>query len=748
LIKKYLESIKQDPRYTHLLLFLFDLIDGSDKADIHELSFNDLLTKIQSDIAEIGQEIANYVYKQIVLILKDDSVDLFSFFEHELKPLIPAADDIANDDAVYLSKSSLLGMFHRKLMICYNHSSFSTLNKFLKNIEHYHDEGIVTLQSCHPRQHDDDDDDLKDRAQHQEILNRLKYPYELDEEIYKLCTQSNDNQTAPRGQYNNYNTKLFSIISDSFPELPSTHYFNCIEHMKSGEYLTSLSYLHKYFDFVASSFKINWSNIINNKNKQNKINQKQYQALLQQKRKKMQYSLLCRAMFYAYFGHYNLAIQQITEALQRAQNIGDRTCVASALYLLVEFLSDQSGNINLIKQIYENCIQNTEAIASVHIGSLIGLSKWNLYHISVYRTKSRPWYLWEYFYFANKMIILNNNDKLDLNKYFGEIHSLKGNAWNLYGNQSLSCISYQTFILNHVNHCALNTHLLYTNIANYLQYHCKYGESIEILKQLTSSSDSHNEQLILNQMSLILLLRQAIHCRDLELASIYQTRLAELIPSCRDNFLLYLEMMYLHCQIRFEYDQFMEASRILNTLISLCNQRSLQSLTVPYYLFLSKIHLKCHRDITMVMSYVLKAWSICKSYHFYYWLPECAIFLARLHLQLDNIRKSVQLVQQHLPLILKKHNHLICDAYVILAKCSLHSDHFVGAIQYFHCARIWCLKLMKEDDAFRESCKAKELLQEIYYFLARLYENMGDMVNRDKSAQKLMDLEDAAEDQQ
>merc|ERR1719273_2726582 len=102
--------------------------------------------------------------------------------------------------------------------------------------------------------------------------------------------------------------------------------------MKSGEYIASLGYLHKYFDFVASSFKMNW-----NAN----INQKQYQMLLQQKRKKMQYSLLCRAMFYAHFGHYNLAIQQITEGLQRAQDIEDRTCVASALFLLVELLSDQ-----------------------------------------------------------------------------------------------------------------------------------------------------------------------------------------------------------------------------------------------------------------------------------------------------------------------------------------------------------------------------------------------------------------------
>ena len=280
--------------------------------------------------------------------------------------------------------------------------------------------------------------------------------------------------------------------------------------------------------------------------------------------------------------------------------------------------------------------------------------------------------------------------------------------------------------------------MLYTNIANYLQYHCKYEQSIDILEKLTNK----NKSIILSQMSLILLLKQSINCRNLSLSTIYQTRLSELIPSCKDNFFLYLKMMYLHCQIRFEHEQYIEASQICNNLISLCNQRSLQSITIPYYLFLSKIHLKSHGDITMIMKYVLKAWSICKSYHFYLWLPKCVIFLSKLHLKLKNIKQSLQLIQQYLPIILKKNNYLIIEAYIILAKCCLYNNHFITAIKYLHIARIWSNKLNKTDKAFNNNYISKELLKEIYYLLARLYQHIGHTKDRDKAAKKMFDIID------
>eukprot|EP01083_Nonionella_stella_P151329 483371_1 len=707
LIKKYLISIKNDKRYDELLLFLFKTVHSThcDTDSIKEVSLNHLLTQVQTSIPDIGHQIASYVYNQLRSILTDDSMDLFQYFETQLRPLIPPQVGIDEDDAIYLSKSSLLGIFHRKLMICYNHASFATLDKFLKNIQTYYDNAGLSGSRNNKENHN--------------ILNELKYPYDLDENIYKLCKNSNDN--IHQNIYKD--ATLFELMSASFPDLPSTHYLNCVRHMQNGEYIASLSYLHKYFDFVASSFKINWNGIINNSRKHNKINQKQYQTLLQDKRKKMQYSLLCRAMFYAYFGHYNLAIQQITEALQRAQNIGDRTCVASAMFILVSILSQQSGNVNLIKQIYENCIQNVEAIPSVDIGSLIGLSQWNLYHISVYHTKSRPWYLWQYVYFAKQMIVRHTNDTLY--KYFGRLHSLTANAYNLYGNNALSSISYQILMLNHVN--LVHTNELYTNITSYLRYHCEHKEAIEILSNMKQSNANN---VILNQMSLILLLREAIDGGDLKLASIYQTRLAELIPSAKDNFFLYLEMMYLHSQIRFQHEQYMEASRIVNNLISLCAQRSLECMTIPYYLLAAKIHLKSHSETTQVMSHILRAWSICKSYHFYYWLPECAIFLAKLHFKLNNIQLSFNLIQEHVPHIAKKRNHLICEAYLILARCCLVQSQFIDAIQYCHIARIWSRKV-----------KAKQQLQtEIYYLLARLYQAIGDTTNRDKAAQKMLDI--------
>ena len=208
----------------------------------------------------------------------------------------------------------------------------------------------------------------------------------------------------------------------------------------------------------------------------------------------------------------------------------------------MELLSDQSGNVNLIKQIYENCIQNGEAIPSVHIGSLLGLSKWNLYHISIFHSKSRPWYLWEYFYFANRMVVLNHDEHANtrnLRRYFGEIHSLKGDAWHYYGNSALSAVSKQCCILNHLRWSS--TEQLYVNVANYVQHHCSYSEGIAILKDMTTNGDqSQSDRLILDQMSLMLLLRQSIRKRDLKLAALYQTRLAELIPNCKDDLFLYV----------------------------------------------------------------------------------------------------------------------------------------------------------------------------------------------------------------
>eukprot|EP01084_Bolivina_argentea_P207760 354417_1 len=77
LIKKYLTSIKNDMRYSTLLLFLFDINNIN---SIKEPSFNNLLNTIQNKIPEIGEEIAKYVYNEISSILDGDKIDLFYYF--------------------------------------------------------------------------------------------------------------------------------------------------------------------------------------------------------------------------------------------------------------------------------------------------------------------------------------------------------------------------------------------------------------------------------------------------------------------------------------------------------------------------------------------------------------------------------------------------------------------------------------------------------------------------------------------
>jgi len=347
--------------------------------------------------------------------------------------------------------------------------------------------------------------------------------------------------------------------------------------------------------------------------------------------------------------------------------------------------------------------------------------------------------LWQYFYFANKCIMANADTNCNLFRYFAQVHAAKANAWNLYGNAALSSVSYQMFVLNHFDPSTTDKQLLHTNMANYVAHHCKYSNAIDLLRETLSESGCKSD-IILKQQSLCLLLQHAIDCKKLKLASIYQTRLAELIPSAKDNFFLYLKLMHFHSLIRFEHEQYMEASRIVNNLIAMCNQRSLQSMTIPFYLLLSEIHLRCHNEVTMIMSYVLKAWSLCKTYHFFHYLPECALFLSRLHLQMENMKQAFNLIQEYLPMILRKENYFIVEAYCVLAKCCCFHGHIANAIEYFHIARIWNVRLMKADASFAESCKAKELSREVYYYLARLYESIGDTANRDKAAQKMIDV--------
>ena len=306
LIKHYLDSIEEDTAYSQLLLLLFHLVGGqSDTASLREPTFEELLETIKSEIPGLlGSDIAGHVASEIESILYGEDDDLFCYFETDLCHMIPQKTHLMNnrDRRPHLSGSSLLGIFHRKMMICYHHASFATLHKFLKQIKAYYEQ-YAAIHSRHSK-------DIRS-ATNRNMLERLKYPYDLDQEMYRLSKglAHRSDCDGDTNQSNEVNGTLFAIISDAFPDLPSTHYLQCVQSMKEDEYIASLGYLHKYFDFVASSFTMNWNAIINDKSKTNKINQKQYQMLLQQKRKKMQYSLLCRAMFYAHFGHYNLAIQ-------------------------------------------------------------------------------------------------------------------------------------------------------------------------------------------------------------------------------------------------------------------------------------------------------------------------------------------------------------------------------------------------------------------------------------------------------
>ncbi|ETO12271.1 hypothetical protein RFI_25099, partial [Reticulomyxa filosa] len=217
------------------------------------------------------------------------------------------------------------------------------------------------------------------------MMDGFRNVYEADPLVYELADNfsslSNESEKWKEGV-----AWCLDELSQIFPDLSSVHYYNYNRNLYAGEYLKTLSCLHQYFDYCSSSFDSEWVAFVNHPSS----NTPQAIEFIQEKGKKLQYALLARAMFYYHFGHSELALQQLSESIERAQNLNDNKCVGNALFMLSQFLQEQSSNPDLVKSILENCIRNGDTTVHVHCGSLIRLAQWHLDH------NTCPHHIWEF----------------------------------------------------------------------------------------------------------------------------------------------------------------------------------------------------------------------------------------------------------------------------------------------------------------------------------------------------------------
>ncbi|KAG5375688.1 hypothetical protein IGI04_030727 [Brassica rapa subsp. trilocularis] len=378
-------SISQHNRLGFYLLSLTKSCD-----DIFEPKLEDLINQLREVGEDMDAWLTDHLTNRFSSLTSPD--DLLNFF-NDMRGILGSLDSgAAQDDQIILDPNSNLGMFVRRCILAFNLLSFEGVCHLFTSIEVYcreahsssaqYDESNDNLESLIQHDQMDMEKYIMDKATEEIELQknasgRVPFHLHTPEALFKVtegllvtrkeksrtntkkaeatqlaCASSStvddtlvDESLFLRTNYQiqgflmeqadaieTHGSSLSSSSIESFlqklqnlaPELHRVHFLRYLNKLHSDDYFAALENLLRYFDYSAGT--------------------EGFDLVLPSTGCSMygryEIALLCLGMMHFRFGHPNLALEVLTEAVRVSQQHSNDTCLAYTLAAMSNLLSE------------------------------------------------------------------------------------------------------------------------------------------------------------------------------------------------------------------------------------------------------------------------------------------------------------------------------------------------------------------------------------------------------------------------
>ncbi|KAK8953711.1 Anaphase-promoting complex subunit 5 [Platanthera guangdongensis] len=314
----------------------------------------------------------------------------------------------------------------------------------------------------------------------------------------------------------------------------------------------------------------------------------------------------------------------------------------------------------------------------------------------------------------------------------GSSYLLRATSWELYGSAPLvrlNALVYATCFVNGSSSTDLS--LAYVKLIQHLAVFKGYREAFAALK-LAEKKFSPVSKSRIQLLKLQLLHERALHTGQLRVAQRLCEEIGVLVSSTSgvDMNLKTEENLRLARTLLAE-KQYSKAASVAHSLFCLCYKFNMQVENATVLLLLAEIHAKSD-NIVLALRYVLASLSFCHSFNLDLLKASATLTLVELWLSLgsNHAKRALSLLHGVLPMILGHGGlQLRARANITLAKCHLSDPNY----------------LMSEDphivlDPLNQAAEELQILEyhemaaEAFYLIALIYNQLGQVEEREKAA--------------
>ncbi|XP_064650104.1 anaphase-promoting complex subunit 5-like isoform X2 [Lineus longissimus] len=650
------------------------------------------------------------------------------------------SDVLLQEPNTLVNKSSVVGLFIRRMVLSFETLSFSQVTKIYHQYRRYYEEWNKT---CPPPDDADstveqdsivmdltnelDDSDIQmDKLSPQKRLSvkfedtdfsqtgesgthsRRQAEYFLSQQAHLL--QHNEEETLPTRRLQE---KLGDLLRSN-PELAEVHYLSYLNNLRVNEFCGAVHSIYHYFDRLTLTTPAG----------KESVNKKQEDDSV----KGYRYAILNLAALHFKFGHREESLAALHEAISIAQEYNDNVCLQHALGWLHRL--GEQNTLNTANLLERAVTKSNE----LHLPYLTSLGIQALAKHSAANCVPPA----SVFEFILKSDILNcQHSQLDL---MSISYAQKSAMWHMYGNRLMSTLSSQLLLnLNTAESgIYLNGEAGCIALCNLARVHIDEGhtsiamEILESCKRRFPNPSQHAKIWMLAEQTM--LFETAMHHGKWS-----QAEQAILNMAAVNN----IEAKYRKAILLKEKGETSKALSLLNEVME--GQSKDPDDTTPDLfarVTLMYAELYCQTgNMVVAISPLLSCVTFCRRHYFSYLAAMATMYLAYVQFCMNLPNQALKLIEQELVTILTYGTQYDKARVLYLyAKCQVASVSHLDEDTRKPVLTSITSQLNKVIDLFK-GVEDFRRMKDVYYYQARLYHELGQGAERNKCALEFRQLD-------
>ncbi|KAF6017424.1 ida [Bugula neritina] len=693
LVRLYLENkngcetssieFSEEERRTLMLLFV-ELIK------VPDMSFNQLSIRMKS--CEVSPRLVEEFNALVLQLANGGPCEYFSFFDRLNEPIKNHLERDISEFTI-LNRTSVIGIGVRSMLVAFKMMSLEEVISSVMRVFSEYCKEIV--------RHDGHNSLLSTASNKKPVPSKWQSERRITQLAHML-----EHKTKDLSNPVEVHEELLALLK-TYPSLHRIHFVMYMNYMRVKEYAGAKDCLHRYFDKMAEAGPQSGSEDYN---------------------MCFRYASLNMASLYARFGHREMALHSVREAVRSAQEVNDKACLHHALVWL-EHLAESS---------------NAHGVTSSH-----GLPDPSLNCTVVNTLKYTPPTELPYKVFSELAKALSHRTKYLPSSLQGSLRlasnvsqmTLCSSLWAYYGRRHMSSLVSSNVInatSSHTSkgHCAEPECLALCVLSNHYFNQGDYQSSESILSIARQSfARPYPLSEVWNKVEQCQLADRAFYHADTQAMSLACENLLSLDPVEAN-----LRRVRLYC-IQNHHQRALDAVKQILSADELKAQ-SYASLELLARSMIELINIYCElEDYSSATKYVVDCIQITSSNHLSYQHALCQLYAAHIQLMSNNAEEGFNIIREYLPFFLINGSCLDKGrAQLLYTKCRIArvKSQTEDVMQEVITEG---LKLLEKARSNFEHCEAFIYLKDVLTYMALLCNMVGKRELRNQYAYQHKQIE-------